>query len=114
MSLLLLSACRLLEVSPPKGSVPVLKDLAADKWVADSAAIVDLLEERFPRPPMGKSDAGPDVCVPGLQAPSDASSQSICVQRHHGEGCANAPPSCSNTTALQHLAPHAATRSCMW
>lgn len=49
--------------------MPVLKDLAADKWVADSAAIVDLLEERFPRPPMGKSDAGPDVCVPGLQAP---------------------------------------------
>ena len=91
MNLYLLSACRLLEVSPPKGSVPVLKDLVADKWVADSAAIVDLLEERFPRPPMGKSDAGPDVCVPGLQAPLDASSQSICVQRHHGEGGANAP-----------------------
>ncbi|KAK9845731.1 hypothetical protein WJX81_000762 [Elliptochloris bilobata] len=51
----------LLEVNPPKGSVPVLKDLVSDKWVPDSAAIVDLLEERFPRPPMGKSDAGPDV-----------------------------------------------------
>jgi len=47
--------------------VPVVKDLAADKWVADSAAIVDTLEERFPRPPMGKADSGPDVCVPRRQ-----------------------------------------------
>ncbi len=58
---------RLLDVSPPKGSVPVVKDLAADKWVADSAAIVDMLEERFPRPAMGKADSGPDVCVPWRQ-----------------------------------------------
>ncbi|CAL8468489.1 g8029 [Coccomyxa elongata] len=45
----------------PKGSVPVIHDLEADKWVPDSSEIVDYLEDRFPDPSLGKHDAPPHV-----------------------------------------------------
>lgn len=45
--------------NPPNGAVPVLKDLATGTWLPDSGAISDMLEERFPEPPLGKVDALP-------------------------------------------------------
>jgi glutathione S-transferase len=45
--------------NPPNGAVPVLKDLETGTWLPDSGAISDMLEERFPEPPLGKVDALP-------------------------------------------------------
>lgn len=44
-----------------KGSVPVVKDLQADKWYIDSGEFVNLLEEQYPEPRLGKTDSIPDV-----------------------------------------------------
>lgn len=52
--------CRLFEVNE-KGSVPVVKDLQAEKWYTDSAEFVDFLEEKYPKPKLGKTDTVPDV-----------------------------------------------------
>lgn len=52
--------CRLLEVNP-NGSVPVAKDLEADKWVVDSGVIADYLEDKYPEPHLGKSDQIPEA-----------------------------------------------------
>lgn len=45
--------CRLLEVNPA-GTLPILKDLAGDKFVSDSDAITDYLEDKFPSKNLGK------------------------------------------------------------
>ncbi len=55
-------ACRLLKLNE-KGSVPVVKDLATEEWVTSSDVFVDLLEDEFPEPPLGRSDSAPDACV---------------------------------------------------
>jgi glutathione S-transferase len=44
-----------------KGSVPVLKDVKTDTWLASSDEIVDTLEERYPEPALGKADSIPDA-----------------------------------------------------
>ena len=40
---------RFLEVNP-QGKVPAIK--INDKWIADSDVIVDLVEEKYPNPPL--------------------------------------------------------------
>jgi hypothetical protein len=51
---------RLFEVNP-EGSVPVAKDLRADKWVVGSGDIADYVEENFPEPKLGKSTDIPET-----------------------------------------------------
>lgn len=51
-------ACRLFKVNP-KGSVPAIKDLEADKWITDSGEFVDYLEDKYPEPALGKADSAP-------------------------------------------------------
>lgn len=54
------ASCRLFKVNE-KGSVPIVKDLEADKWYIDSADFVNFLEDKYPEPKLGKADSAPDV-----------------------------------------------------
>jgi glutathione S-transferase len=52
--------CRIFQVND-KGSVPVLKDLKTGKWLASSDDIVDILEDQYPEPALGKADSVPEA-----------------------------------------------------
>ena len=52
--------CRIFQVNE-KGSVPVLKDLKSDKWLASSEDIVDTLEDQYPEPALGKASSVPEA-----------------------------------------------------
>lgn len=51
----------LLEVNPPRGTVPAMKDVESGKWIVDSDVIVDYLEDRFPEPALGTAADSPQV-----------------------------------------------------
>lgn len=45
----------------PEKKVPAVKDLNSNKWIADSAAIVDYIEDEIPEPPLGKTGDSKNV-----------------------------------------------------
>ena len=48
---------------PPAPPRSRWQDLASGEWVVDSGAIVDLLEQRYPQPPLGTSESSPQMCA---------------------------------------------------
>lgn len=56
-----LHGCRRIFQVNEKGSVPVLKDLKSGKWLASSEEIVDVLEDKYPEPALGKADSVPEA-----------------------------------------------------
>ena len=59
---------RLLEVNP-EGTVPVLKDQETGTWIPDSGAIVDYIEDLYPKPATGHVADSKDAYVVGGVGP---------------------------------------------